>query len=528
MAQDLGKMLNVFSREDEERLAAETAKRFGLPYVNLVGYPIEPKALQVIPQDLAKKYAAVAFEKINNQVRIATPVPENPQFIPFLRQMASTTNMDYIPIVCSKTSYAFAIKQYDFIEPEPPTLEKMFVDPGETAGARGELTSIASIAAKLKSISTSSLLEMVFGGAINLQASDVHIEPEEKEARLRYRIDGMLQDVITIPYSTYRQVANRIKYLSKMQLDTLSKAQDGRFDILVGEKPIDVRVSAIPGAWGEVFVLRLLDQSGTIIDMGELGFSPQVQALINEAIAKPHGVILNTGPTGSGKTTTLYAILQKLNKPEVKIITIEDPIEYRIPGIAQTQVKRKAGYTFAKALKSVLRQDPDIIMVGEIRDRETGETAMQAALTGHLVISTLHTNSAPSAMPRLLDMDVAPFLLSGSINLVMAQRLVRKICTQCKGKKVEQATAGTVCGLCNGTGYKGRVAIAEVLKITPKIEELINKKASVADFEKAARADGMVPMYEDGIAKVRAGITTEEEVLRVTEKEPSKTVAQTK
>lgn len=521
-------MLNVFSREDEERLAAETAKRFGLPYINLVGYPIEPKALQVIPEDLAKKYAAIAFEKVNNQVRIATPVPENPQFIPFLKQMAGTTNMDYVPVVCSKTSYTFAIKQYDFIEPEPPTLEKMFVDPNETAGARGELTSLANIAAKLKSISTSSLLEMVFGGAINLQASDVHIEPEEKEARLRYRIDGMLQDVITIPHSTYRQVANRIKYLSKMQLDTLGKAQDGRFDIAVGEKPVDVRVSAIPGAWGEIFVLRLLDQSGTMINMEELGFSPQVRALIDEAIAKPNGVILNTGPTGSGKTTTLYAILQKLNKPEVKIITIEDPIEYRISGIAQTQVKKKAGYTFAKALKSVLRQDPDIIMVGEIRDKETGETAMQAALTGHLVISTLHTNSAPSSMPRLLDMDVAPFLLSGSINLVMAQRLVRKICTRCKGKKVEPTATGIACGLCNGTGYKGRVAIAEVLKITAKIEELINKKASVADFEKVARADGMVPMYEDGMAKVRAGITTEEEVLRVTEKEQEKPLPENK
>ncbi|HPY99822.1 MAG TPA: hypothetical protein PK009_03330, partial [bacterium] len=206
MAQDLGKMLNVFSREDEERLAAETAKRFGLPYINLVGYPIEPKDLQIIPEDLARKYTVITFEKVNNQVRIATPTPENPQFIPFLRQMASTTNMDYIPVVCSKTSYAFAVKQYSFIEPEPPTLEKMFVDPKEIAGARGELTSIASVAAKLKDISTSGLLEMIFGGAINLQASDIHIEPEEKAGRLRYRIDGMLQDVITIPYSTYRQV----------------------------------------------------------------------------------------------------------------------------------------------------------------------------------------------------------------------------------------------------------------------------------------------------------------------------------
>jgi len=535
MAQDLGKLLNVFSREDEERQAAQKAKQFGLPYINLVGYPIEPKALQIIPEELATKYSLVSFEKTNNQVRVATPVPENPQLVPFLRQMATTTNLDFIPTICSKTSFIFTIKQFEFIEPEPPTLEKLIVSPEELVGAKGELSSLASIAAQIRGVSTSKLLEMIFGGAINLDASDVHIEPEENQTRIRYRIDGVLQDVVRLPRETYKQAANRIKYLAKMQLDTLGKAQDGRFDIRVGEKPIDVRVSTVPGTWGDVFVMRLLDQSGKKLTLEELGFSGPVRKLIDEALSKPHGVIFNTGPTGSGKTTTLYAMLQKINKPEIKIITIEDPIEYRITGIDQTQVKKKAGYDFANALKSVLRQDPDVIMVGEVRDKDTGETAMQAALTGHLVLSTLHTNSAPSAIPRLLNMDIASFLLSGSINIIMAQRLVRRICPKCHGGAAGINTnlqtpntqipstlnlkPSTLCPICNGTGYKGRIAIAEVLKITPKMEELIQKKASVAEFERTAREDGMVPMFEDGMMKVKAGITTESEVLRVTEEE---------
>jgi len=554
MSGDIGKLLNVFSREDEEKLAGQKAKQFNLPYVNLVGYPFEPSALQVMPEDLAKKYEVVSYQRNNNQVRVATPSPENPALVPFLKQIATSTNLDFVPAVCSKTSYDFAIKQFEFIEPEPPTLEKLNIGQDIIGDAEGQLKGLAGIAAQIRGVSTSKMLEMIFGGAINLEASDVHIEPEEKEVRVRYRIDGVLQDVVKIPAEVFHQVANRIKYLSKMRLDTQNKAQDGRFDIAVSNKPVDVRVSAIPGAWGEVFVMRLLDQSGKNMSLEDLGFSPAIRAKIDKAIAKPHGVLLNTGPTGSGKTTTLYAMIQKLNKPQVKIVTIEDPIEYRIAGIDQTQVKKSANYTFANALKSVLRQDPDIIMVGEIRDTDTGETAMQAALTGHLVLSTLHTNSAPSSIPRLLDMGIAPFLLSGSINLIMAQRLVRKICTVCHGNGKKQETplrqgfAGQArnkqipnsnnqtdaslltsnsytsepassCATCNGTGYKGRIAIAEIMEITPKIEQLIQKKASVSDFERAARADGMVPMHEDGMDKVRAGITSKEEVMRVTEEE---------
>jgi type II secretory ATPase GspE/PulE/Tfp pilus assembly ATPase PilB-like protein len=266
----------------------------------------------------------------------------------------------------------------------------------------------------------------------------------------------------------------------------------------------------MPGAWGEVIVLRLLNPSGAIISLQDLGFRPDALELIEEAIAKPNGAILNTGPTGSGKTTTLYGILQKLNKPEVKIITLEDPIEYRIEGVDQSQIKPDKGFDFANGLKHALRQDPDVIMIGEIRDKETAETALQAALTGHLVLTTLHTNSAPSSVPRLIDMGVKPFLLSGSINLIIAQRLVRRLCTVCHG-----GSARVSCPVCKGTGFKGRIALVETMKITPKIEHLIQSGGSVSEYEKAAREDGMVTMLEDGLVKVRDGLTTQDEIRRV-------------
>lgn len=514
VAEDIGKLVNLFSREDEEKQAATTAKKFGMPYINLVGFPIEPDDLQIIPEELAKKYRVVSYQKLNNQIRIATENPENPGLMQFLKQMATTTNQDFIPTVCSPTSLEYALKNYEFIAPPPPTLDKLVVSQDVLTTAQGQLTTLSGIAAKIRSVTTSQLLEMIFGGAINIGASDVHIEPAEKEVRLRYRIDGVLQDIVGLPTEVYRQAANRIKYLSQMHLDNQKSAQDGRFDIRVGDKPIDVRVSAIPGAWGEVFVMRLLDQSATQLTLEDLGFSEHIIKAVAEATSKPHGVVLNTGPTGSGKTTTLYAILEKLNSSQVKIITIEDPIEYRMPGVDQTQVKADSGYTFASALKSVLRQDPDIIMIGEIRDQETGEIAMQAAMTGHLVISTLHTNSAPSSLPRLLDMGVPAFLLSGSINLIMAQRLVRKLCTNCKGTKIDPKT-NAACVVCSGIGYKGRTTIGEFIKITPAIEQLIKAGGSVSDYEAAARKDGYISMYEDGLNKVKAGITSLDEVKRV-------------
>lgn len=281
MMAELSKLLNVFSREDEERQTAEFAKKLNLPYVNLVGFPIEPPALQVMPEGLAKKYSVVPYQKVNNQIRVATPDPVSPALLPFLRQMATTTNLDFALSVCSKTSLIYTLKQYEFIEEEPPTLEKLEISKQDITAGKGELISLVSIAAKIKATSTSKILSVVFGGAIEVGASDVHIEPEEKQTRVRYRIDGVLQDVVDLPQEVYHQVANRIKYLAKMKLDQQKAAQDGRFDISVDGKPIDVRTSVVPGAWGEAFVMRLLDQSGKMLTLEELGFSPQVRSVLD-------------------------------------------------------------------------------------------------------------------------------------------------------------------------------------------------------------------------------------------------------
>lgn len=508
---DIDKALQIFEREGEERAERVKAQKLGVPYVNLVGYPFTPDVVSIVPKDQANLHQVVSFYKLNNQVKVATPTPENPNLIPFLKDLATATGLKFYLYLCSESSLKYGLAQLEFVREKPKTLEKHVISQEFLQSKLGAVKDIKSIGRKIMDTETTDVLDIVFAGAIHLNASDIHIEPLENGARLRYRIDGILQDIVTLPEMTYKAVRNRIKYLSKLKLNVTEEPQDGRFDIQIGEQDIDVRVSMIPGAWGEVIVTRLLNPSGGIISLDELGFRADAQKAIAEAIARPNGAIFNTGPTGSGKTTTLYAILQKLNKPEVKIITLEDPIEYRIDGIDQSQINVSKGYDFSSGLRHALRQDPDIIMVGEIRDKVTAETALQAALTGHLVLTTLHTNSAPSSIPRLLDMDVRPFLLSGSITLIIAQRLVRKVCVACR-----RGPAMATCPNCKGTGYKGRIAIIETMKITPRIEALIATKATILEFEKAARDDGMVTMYEDGMEKVRLGLTTKEEVERVT------------
>jgi len=509
MAEDIGKALKMFSREEEEKLARDQAARLGYPYVNLVGFPFTPEVLSVIPKDQSKLLSLVSFYKMNEVVKVATDNPKNPALIPFLQDLATATNLKFYLYFCSESSIRYGLAQLEFVKEAPRTLEKHVISQEYISGKLGGANDLKAIGQKILETSATEMMDIIFAGAIHINASDVHIEPSEEVARLRYRIDGILQDVTNIPLQTYKALRNRIKYLAKMKMNITEEPQDERFDVQIGTQNIDIRVSLMPTAWGEVIVTRLLNPSGALVTLEKLGFNQKALADIKEAITKPNGAIFNTGPTGSGKTTTLYAILQTLNKPEVKIITLEDPIEYRIAGIDQSQVNPEVGFDFASGLKHALRQDPDIVMVGEIRDKETAETALQAALTGHLVLTTLHTNSAPSAIPRMIDLGVRPFLLSGSINLIIAQRLVRKICQACKG-------TGGSCAACSGTGYSGRIAIIETLKISPKIEELIARKASVNEYETVARLEGMIPMREDGLAKVRLGLTSEAEVNRVT------------
>ncbi len=392
--------------------------------------------------------------------------------------------------------------------------------------------------------SATEILEIIVGGAIILSASDIHIEPEEKITRLRLRIDGILLDAITYQPKTYETLLSRIKLLSGLKLNVADRPQDGRFSVLIDSSPIEIRTSALPAEHGEAIVLRLLNPKN-LIEIKDLGLRSDLLDIFEKEIKRPNGMIIVTGPTGSGKTTTLYAILKKINKPEIKIITIEDPVEYHLQGLSQTQVDPKKDYTFASGLRSIMRQDPDVILIGEIRDLETAEIACQAALTGHLVFSTLHTNDAAGAVARLIDLGIRPVTIAPAVNIVIAQRLPRKVCKECV--KFVQATAQELakikeglkgvpkeilpasfsdpklkipktagCKNCNSTGYRGRIGIYETFLIDDKMEKFILTSPSIVDMRESAIKNGMVLMHQDGLIKVLEGVTTIEEIERVT------------
>ena len=395
----------------------------------------------------------------------------------------------------------------------------------------------------IKEAPIAKIVDTVLEFAVKGRASDIHIEPDSEKTRIRYRIDGILQEKLTLPRSIHESLVSRIKILSQMKIDERRIPQDGRFSFKVGEQEVDLRVSTLPTVHGEKIVMRLLKKTGGLPALAELGLRGVQYQDLETAIARPYGIVLVTGPTGSGKTTTLYSVLTKLNRPSVNIVTLEDPVEYQIQGINQVQVNPQAGLTFATGLRSFLRQDPNIILVGEIRDTETTQLAIQAALTGHLVFSTLHTNDASTAIPRLIDLGAEPFLISSVLNASLAQRITRKICENCKEyyspspeiveniKQVlgpvlpakygrgepMQIARGKGCQECNFSGYLGRIAIFEVLKITPAINKLILKASSAKDIEEQAKLEGLITMKQDGYLKVLECVTTIEEVLRVAE-----------
>jgi len=507
MAADIETKINLFKREKEEKQAQSLAKKDNLGYVNLLGYPILYDVLTLISEKDSLQYSVVAYLRVENLLKIATDYPDNKDLPAFFEEVKKSVNVENITMmVCSSTSLHYAQSLYSLLKKKKEEKEEVKVTQKGEKEFKTEIKNLADLKARITSVPATEILEIIFAGAIAAEASDIHLEPEENDFRMRYRIDGVLQDISKLPKEVEHIINSRVKYMAKLKLDIKDRPQDGRLDVVAAGIPIDIRVSVIPSAYGETIVMRLLPKNKKFLTLEELGFRPEYIEKIDRAIHKPTGVIFNTGPTGSGKTTTNYAILDKLNKPEVKIITLEDPIEYKISGINQTQVEEEKGYTFASGLRSILRQDPDIIMVGEVRDEETATISMQAAMTGHLVLTTLHTNSAAVAIPRLLDMHVKPYLLCGSINLIIAQRLVRKIHRECGGKG---------CPMCNFTGFKGRIAIAELLVPDIKFEKLIVKGATVAEFEEAARESGMMTMYEDGMDKVKQGITTKEEIMRV-------------
>ena len=520
VANKLSQQLEGFERQEEEQATQQMAASLKLPYVNLIEYPILPDVLDLVPFEESQQSHVVPYLRVGSMIKVATSEPTNVALPTFLKTLANRTRSKIELGVCSRSSLNAAQDQRtvapevqsvinEALKADQPTVnsdEKSKAGSTESNFDAG-LASLKLLADRIRQVNTSEMLDVVFSGAVATGATDIHIEPQEEELRIRFRIDGVLLDVVSLPKEAFQAMNSRIKFLAKLKLDIVQLPQDGRFEFKVGEEQMDVRTSSVPGIYGEIITLRLLPHKKNFLTLEELGFTEAQLAIITEAMRKPFGIILSTGPTGSGKTTTLYGLMAKLNRPEIKIMTLEDPIEYRLAGIDQSQVSAGSQYTFAKGLRSALRQDPDVLMVGEVRDGETATTAVEAAMTGHLVLSTLHTNDAPGAIPRLLEMGVRPFLLSGVIDLIIAQRLVRRICQSCHGAK---------CDVCHQTGYKGRLAIAELLVPNRAIEDLIVKQGSTAAFREAAEAAGMISMTQDGMEKVKQGLTDEAEIHRVT------------
>ncbi len=488
----------------EDDLTAFLSQQFDLPLIDLTNYLIEPEIIDLIPEDLARKHLLVPILKIADSLTVAMVDPLD---VFALDELHMKTGFNIEPALATETAIKKTLEQHyrakgsleDVIE--SLDREKLEIKPSQES----ELKKLQGIAEEPPVVK---MVNLMIIEAVHQGASDIHIEPEEESLRIRFRIDGLLHERTGPPKYLQSAVISRIKIMSDMDISEKRVPQDGRIQMKMEGRDIDIRVSCIPTVYGENVVLRLLDRSQVILEPKQLGFSPFVLTQYEKLIRCPHGIILVCGPTGSGKTTTLYASLNVINSEDKNIITIEDPIEYHLAGIRQMQVNPKVGLRFADGLSAILRQDPDVIMVGEIRNIEAAKAAIQSALTGHLVFSTLHTNDAPSAVTRLVDMGIEPFLISSSVIGVLSQRLVRTICSECKGKG---------CKRCLETGFKGRIGIFELMIPSEKIRQLITEKASADQIRKAAVEAGMQLLREDGEKKINDGITTMEEVMRVAE-----------
>lgn len=539
--------LNELLHKEEEDLVQILSAKYGLEYVNLMGSPINTDALRLIPEDTARSTNTAAYALIDKKVKVAARNPQDEKVVGVLESL-KTKGFTPELYITSKQSLEKAWKVYKDLsfayESKAGSLEISSEEISEIINEAKSLPTIISIlnntmSAK-KSYRISRILETIVAGALAIDASDIHLEPEEKYVQLRYRLDGVLQEVLHFDNETYALILSRIKLISGMKLNIKKDSQDGRFSIRLPIGDIEVRVSILPGAYNESIVMRLLNPKSIDVPLESLGIHQKLLDILLKEIDRPDGMILTTGPTGSGKTTTLYSFLKKIHDPKVKIITIEDPIEYHLPGIVQTQVNDK-GYNFAEGLRAAVRQDPDIIMIGEIRDNETAEIAVNSALTGHLVFSTLHTNDAAGTYPRLIDLGVNSKVLTSAIRVAMAQRLVRKLCPFCKKESVVEGAdqkeiedtissiedkslipaernkvfVSTGCEKCNNTGYKGRVGIYEAILSDKKIEDAVEMNPSEREIWIAAQGQGILTMKQDGVLKILSGITSLDELRRV-------------
>jgi type IV pilus assembly protein PilB len=553
----------------DDMITAVLSRQYGIPSVNLDLFNIEPAVLRLIPQEVAQKHCVLPLSRVGATLTLAMVDPTNVFAMDDVKFM---TGLNVEPVVVAEGSVQQAIAKYygtsREIELASTTVEDVTVQSRNGSNGNNgaithdDLVSLDSInftpgdaedvevledneEIDLSTLSRMSedapvvrLVNVLLVDALRRGASDIHVEPYEKELRIRFRIDGMLYDVMHPPLKMRDALISRIKIMSKLDISEKRLPQDGRIKIKVKvdsrSRELDFRVSTLPTLFGEKVVLRLLDKQNLMLDMTKLGFEPESLTKFKRNIAKPYGMVLVTGPTGSGKTNTLYSALQSLNTVDTNIMTAEDPVEFNLMGINQVQMKEQIGLNFAAALRAFLRQDPNIVLVGEIRDFETAEIAIKAALTGHLVLSTLHTNDAPSTISRLMNMGIEPFLVATSVNLIQAQRLIRRICKDCKqehqhpvealfevGFSADEAKSlktfkGKGCATCNNTGYKGRIGLYEVLEITDEIRELILIGASALELRKKAVDDGMITLRESGLHKIRSGVTTIEEVVRET------------
>ena len=530
--QNLGHVLAKLGFLSDNEMTDFLSTQYRVPAVSLSDYEVDPALLRMVPRDISEKHKIVPISRQGNSIVIAMADPTNLHAIDDVKFLTALT---VEPVVASEASIVAAIDRY---YNAGPSYEEVMADfeEGEIDFAQsGDDVNEVELERASEDAPVVRLVNMILLSAIKKGASDIHVEPYENRLRIRYRVDGVLTEEMRPPVRLKTALVSRLKIMSSLDIAERRLPQDGRIRLKLGRgREMDFRVSVMPTIWGEKVVLRLLDKSNLQLDMTRLGFDPKPLEDFRWAIKQPWGMVLVTGPTGSGKTTTLYSALSELNKDGVNISTAEDPVEYNLPGINQVQTHDDIGLTFAMALRSFLRQDPDIIMVGEVRDFETAEIAVKAALTGHLVLSTLHTNDAPSTIFRLLNMGVEPFLITASVNLVLAQRLARKVCTDCAvpqsvdtaaleslgltSDQMRRATPmrGIGCRMCNNTGYRGRVALYEVMRMTDSLRELVLQGASTAELRIAAIKQGMVSLRAAGIRKVMAGVTTPEEVLRVT------------
>jgi type IV pilus assembly protein PilB len=529
--------------KEEERKTQRDAYSLGMDYVSLIKFPVSPEALILIPEKRAREIKAVCFFYDGKNIRLGCLYPTQ-EVIEEMERLKEQYYCETKLYLISQNSFERALEVYKIVPKVKKYSSGVEISSEQLKRFKDELTSFKSLNEKINEVNITDVVTLMLATAIKVSASDIHIEAEESGVVVRIRIDGVLQEAAVIVREKWQKIISRLKILARVKINIDKKPQDGRFTIYLDDHKIDVRCSFLPTAFGESVVMRILDAKADSLDIENLGIRPEIVPILKREISKPNGLVLATGPTGSGKTTTLYSILKKLNKPGIKIITLEDPIEYRLEGINQSQVDRKQGFSFSDGLKSVLRQDPNIVMVGEIRDLETAEISIQAALTGHLVLSTLHTNDTSGVIPRLIDIGVKPYFLAPSLNAVIGQRLIRLLCPKCRQEQtptkdeeemiakilavispkagVEVPTilptiyqAGEGCEHCNFTGYKGRSGIFEIFTITDNIRQLTVDQAPSFKILQQAIENGMITMLQDGVLKVLEGVTSLEEVYRV-------------